>query len=850
MLRHLAITAAIIGPRTMEHQPGAGHSLNDTRYKVEMRERPLSPGALVGRYRVRELLREDPDARTYAATDEDSSRLVTLRLFAVDGSTDFAQFAGHTEALEDVSHENVATVYETGSYWGELFLAREHIRGKDLRSLIEDGERLPLRPAIAIAEQIASGLSELRRGGLDAYLTPRNVLVDSPTTSPHAYIVDLGLIPTRPESGILPPEAGRGVSDERSDVFALGALLRGELTGVLHGEPTDAPFRTQTPSSQPAELPDALQRVLARALREDPADRYATPATLLRAVHRAADAGVDTPIRLTFSRAPSVPPAPATPRDRARPDGGGVDSGPPEDPRSTATEGDPPRSAFARLAAPESVLAGEGFELEIGLSATSDPRLAGDERIERPADSRGPYTLAIHVLAPSFRLRPGESWRNELRVTPEDPHPRLVLHLTAKPVESSWESCLIQATYSVEGQTMGLAVRPIGVARSADLIDQAKPEEQPHTSAVPTTDGWPKPDLTINILAAKPGDPDSLVWTFVSRHALKLPPAQPSPLGAEPQHFAKQAIEGVAARDGALDAYQFARGVGRNVARKAPRSFWKLLDAVAKEAKGPPTVLINSVDPYVPWELAVLPQPLDPTLPPFLGAQATVGRWVVDTVSPPPTPPLPRDPSLSMTVISGVYDRPGLTRLKAAEEEARQLAKDHRAMPVGASLAPVLACLEAQPISDLLHFAMHARMQLGGFRNGLVLENEQVLHPITVEGLEFESAPFVFLNACQAGAGDELLGDYAGLAAAFLRAGASAVVAPLWAVDDTVARDIALRFYDDVFATGADIAGYFRDERARFSKEAQPVSTTHLAYIFYGHPTMRLHAMKQLAADA
>jgi hypothetical protein len=848
-----------------------------------MHEHPLPRGALVGRYRVRELLREDPDARTYAATDEDSSRLVTLRLFAADSSTDFAQFAGHTEALEGVSHEHVATVYETGSYWGELFLAREHIRGKDLRSLIEDGERLPLSPAIAIAEQIASGLSELRRGGLlGAYLTPRNVLVDSPTTSPHAYVVDLGLIPTRPESGILPPEAGRGVSDERSDVFALGALLRGELTGVLAGEPTDAPFRTQTPSRQPAGLPDALERVLARAIREDPADRYATPATLLRAVHRAADPGVDTPIRLTFSRAPSVLPAPAKPRGRARPDGGGGggigrapgqaaggvprdgagaspgtlpgrggggDSGPPEDSRSTATEGDPPRSAFALLAAPESVLVGEGFELKIGLSATPDPRLAGDERMERPADSRGPYTLAIHVLAPSFRLRPGESWRNELRVTQEDPYPRLVLHLTAKPVESSWESCLIQATYSTEGQTMGLAVRPIGVARSADLIDQAKPEEQPRTSAVPTTDGWPKPDLTINILATKPGDPDSLTWTFVSRHALKLPRAQPSPLGAEPQHFAKQVIEGVAARDGALDAYQFACGVGRNVARKAPKSFWKLLDAVAKEAKSPPTVLINSVDPYVPWELAVLPQPLDPTLPPFLGAQATVGRWVVDTVSPPPTPPLPREPSLSMTVISGVYDRPGLTRLKAAEEEAKRLADDHRAIPVDASLAPVLACLEAQPISDLLHFAMHARMQLGGFRNGLVLENEQVLHPITVEGLEFASAPFVFLNACQAGAGDELLGDYAGLAAAFLRAGASAVVAPLWAVDDTVARDIALRFYDDVFATGADIAGYFRDERARFSKEAQPVSTTHLAYIFYGHPTMRLHAMKQLAAD-
>ena len=53
-------------------------------------------------------------------------------------------------------------------------------------------------------------------------------------------------------------------------------------------------------------------------------------------------------------------------------------------------------------------------------------------------------------------------------------------------------------------------------------------------------------------------------------------------------------------------------------------------------------------------------------------------------------------------------------------------------------------------------------------------------------------APFVFLNACQVGSAGEMLGSYNGIAEAFLQAGATAVVAPLWNVDDTIAQKIAL----------------------------------------------------------
>lgn len=825
-----------------------------------------------------------------------SSSPVTLRLLSAEEPTDAGRLTRYAEILKAIDHPNVATVYETGTHGEDLFIARERVPGHDLRSLVELHGQLAPETAIQIVEQAATALGELRSGGLThAYLTPRNVLVELPTESPHAYVVDLGLIPERAESGILPPEAGRGVRDERSDVYALGTLLRGELTGVLAGESADAPPGGQAPSRQPAELPDALERVLARALRDDPSERYATPSTLLQAVHRAVSPAVDTPIRLTQT-SPGAPPEQRAerPRATARP---GDDAGtaaaprrkarkaprqtahgtltgagrsrtgrrggdPPEPPRSTAAEGDPPRSAFALLDARESVVVGRSFELTIGLSPTPDPRLAGDEEIHRPPTSLGTYDLAIHVVAPDFRLRRGESWRNKLRVTAKDPYPRLLLHLTAKRIDVDWRASWIQATYSTEGQTMGLAMRPVGVARSADLLGEAKPKAKPQTSAMPSDSPWPTPDLTINILV-DPENRENLNWTFESRHRkIKIPETQTAVLGNKPERIAKDLIDGVAEREGDTDdadaVYDYLKGIGRIVADQMPLG--SLLRDAAKAAGGPPMVLINSADPYVPWELALVSEPLlDPDAPPFLGAQAVVARWVVGTHRPPPWPPFPNEPARSMSVVSGVYRDPELPQLTAAEEEAEQLKQTYRAKKVDALTGPVKKCLKSSPTPDVLHFAMHARGQPGGFRNGLLMMKGKVLAPVDIEGIDLSAPSFVFLNACQAGVGDELLGDYAGLAASFLRAGAAAVIAPLWGIDDGIAKDVALRFYSEVFGLGANVAEYLRTERAAFRDSVETVAgdgeirqapSTPLAYIFYGHPAMRLRAALPLESDA
>jgi CHAT domain-containing protein len=99
----------------------------------------------------------------------------------------------------------------------------------------------------------------------------------------------------------------------------------------------------------------------------------------------------------------------------------------------------------------------------------------------------------------------------------------------------------------------------------------------------------------------------------------------------------------------------------------------------------------------------------------------------------------------------------------------------------------------------------------------------------------------VFLNACQVGAGADQLHQYSGLASAFLSAGASGVIAPLWSVKDDIAHRIAVGFYDATIGDGLMVGEAIRKEREAFAGgDAEPESATFMAYQYFGHPCLRL----------
>ena len=141
---------------------------------------------------------------------------------------------------------------------------------------------------------------------------------------------------------------------------------------------------------------------------------------------------------------------------------------------------------------------------------------------------------------------------------------------------------------------------------------------------------------------------------------------------------------------------------------------------------------------------------------------------------------------------------------------------------------------------DLVHFACHGQIDPNPGFNGIVLnDGDARLDPVYVAGSQMHR-PFVFLNACQVGQTTELLDDAGGMAAMFLKTGATGFVAPLWSVDDQVAKDTALGFYQAAIGEGVTVAEVMRRRRAMFDPSAATPQPTHLAYIYYGHPNLLL----------
>jgi hypothetical protein len=506
----------------------------------------------------------------------------------------------------------------------------------------------------------------------------------------------------------------------------------------------------------------------------------------------------------------------------------------------SGAEPDPPRHAYARLDCADVVIATEEFELTVGLSELPGPDVVGDE-LTRPPSSIGPYLLAIQVVADGFELREAESWRVVLAVTAEVPHPSRTLHLRPVAGPESIKARAIRAIYSVDAQTIGMAFRSLLVAREPSLVPAAagEPQEADIDLSIPTA--WPAPDLTVRILRSESESDGRLLWTFETPHggiALTKDPVD-SDIGDDPRAFARQLIDKVNVREGRPGLYQYLIGVGRTIADEMPEPFWEALRGVAAAVdERVPTLLILSEEPHIPWELAVVDPPLDVGAPPFLSAQVEVGRWVLGRKRPPMPPP--NEVAVSaMAVISGVYDRPGWARLLEAEGEAAHLQASYGAVHVNAAAGDVLGCLSGTPKADLLHFAVHGVYDPAGIQDGLVLVDGHSLDPMEVKGSQFVTRPFVFLNACQVGSGNKVLGDYAGMAEAFLWSGASGVVAPLWSVKDSIAKDVALRFYDQIFK-GARVGAVLKKERAAFSSSGESPSATYLAYQYFGHPAMRL----------
>ncbi|MCB0993322.1 MAG: CHAT domain-containing protein, partial [Acidimicrobiales bacterium] len=410
-----------------------------------------------------------------------------------------------------------------------------------------------------------------------------------------------------------------------------------------------------------------------------------------------------------------------------------------------------------------------------------------------------------------------------------------------------------------DGLPVGRVRHRVSVDVGGDETSTADPgswlgaEAPPCSMSIAST--LPEPDLTIIITASAEVGTGRFVACLRSRHLEAGSVTAGIDLGSDAAAFAEVIMKTIPSQDGEVFIDETIAGISKVIARTVDDpQFWTSVSACLSAAQAQrgeaPSVLLLTSESFVPWELADIgATPVAPDAPPLLAAQARVGRWILDDVHcTPMADQLTVDIDRIATVVGEYQPTSGLARLPLAEEEGQYLRDQLGATYVSATADEVDIVLGAR-LRDpfqILHFACHGNVTPLGM-NALYMNNgKELLHfAIEASAAGREYRPLVFLNACRVGAGQSQLNQYGGFAGSFLRAGYSGFIGPLWAVDDTVAHEVATDFYSGL-ATENRPAEILRTIRTRFvaTDEVQAPPSTYLAYVYYGHPDLALNGVR------
>jgi serine/threonine protein kinase len=197
-----------------------------------------------------------------------------------------------------LAHQNIVPVFDFGRAGDQVFLAMERVEGKDLGSSLARAARQPPSPLIAafIAAECCQALDYAHRrknpdgtnrGVVHRDVTPRNVLL---SWSGEVKLTDFGIASVAGEDtsklvgtpSYMSPEQARGETvDVRTDLYAVGMVLREALTGerARPGEDREALLaaaRIGTLAPWPDnELDPTLIAIVDRATATARDDRYA-----------------------------------------------------------------------------------------------------------------------------------------------------------------------------------------------------------------------------------------------------------------------------------------------------------------------------------------------------------------------------------------------------------------------------------------------------------------------------------------------------------------------------------------------------------------------------------------------
>lgn len=261
----------------------------------------------LGRFELVKWLGRGSQGVVYLARDPRLDRLVAIKLLIPDDKAleGFHPEDGLNEGrlASRLTHPNIVTVFEAGSFSGTDYLVFEYVEGKTLSDLLRQRGALSIEEACGFIGPILDGIGHAHaRGVLHLDLSPRNILIDQAGTP---RIMDFGLAQSVSTSrrstdmavGTLrymaPEHFSGGDFGTYTDVFSLGSTVLELVTGrpVMQGTtPRSVVSRIlHTPIDFDAlksqEHGEAFSHFVQGALEKDPECRYRDGSAMKAAFH-------------------------------------------------------------------------------------------------------------------------------------------------------------------------------------------------------------------------------------------------------------------------------------------------------------------------------------------------------------------------------------------------------------------------------------------------------------------------------------------------------------------------------------------------------------------------------------
>ncbi len=277
-------------------------------------QRPSSPlgSQLAARYEIRALIGRGGMGEVYEAVDKELDRTVAVKVLRPELAADrrfLSRFRREARTAARLSHPGIVAVHDIGEGAGGTFIVMEFVAGRTLGQSVGDDERMDPARAARIGAEVADALAHAHeRGIVHRDIAPGNIMITAGGT---VKVLDFGIAraalgsarsgspSARGTAAYVAPEQARGdASDQRADVYALGAVLYELLVGSppFEAHTTEPPAGAHPTAPVPIrsrrpDVPVALDDVIARCLGQDPAERYERAEELARALRDAAPRG-------------------------------------------------------------------------------------------------------------------------------------------------------------------------------------------------------------------------------------------------------------------------------------------------------------------------------------------------------------------------------------------------------------------------------------------------------------------------------------------------------------------------------------------------------------------------------